>query len=136
VKRKVNPRGSRQRTVRGKDFRLADEVRYILRRAANRDGRIVSIGPLVLFSTKTGDAWLLDPADHLALPLARNGDPQPFHIEESSVNFAIEWTGQYRIEANAFVYIGQNADCAATFFDYPVEQLSQPPGPKISNIFG
>ena len=125
MKRKANPRGSSQRTVRGKDFRLASEVRYILRRAASRDGRIVTIGPLVLFSTKTGDAWLLDPAGRLALPLARNGDPQPFHIEESSTNFAIEWTGQYRIEANAFAYIGQDAGSAATFFDYPIEQLSQ-----------
>jgi hypothetical protein len=31
-------------------------VRYIQRRAADRDGRIVTIGQLVLFSTETGDA--------------------------------------------------------------------------------
>ena len=123
MKRKLNSRGSSQRTLRGKEFRLADEVRYILRRAANRDGRVVSIGPLVLFSTKTGDAWLLDPADHFALPLALNGDPQPFHVEESSVNFTIEWRGKYRIEADTFVYIDQNTDCAANFFDYPIERL-------------
>src|SRR5262249_12729076 len=55
----------------GKDFRLADEVRYIQRHAANHHGRIVSIGQLVLFSTETGDAWLLDPADRLAARLAR-----------------------------------------------------------------
>jgi hypothetical protein len=42
---------------------VADEVRYIQRRAADYDGRIVTIGQLVLFSTETGDAWLLDPAD-------------------------------------------------------------------------
>jgi hypothetical protein len=45
--------------VDGKNFRLADEVRYILRRAAEHDGRVVTIGQLVLFSTETGDAWLL-----------------------------------------------------------------------------
>lgn len=114
--------------MRGKDFRLVDEVRYIVRRAANRDGRIVTIGPLILFSTETGDAWLLDPADQLALPLARDGETQTFHIEESKTNFAIEWTGQYRIEASAFVYIDRNAGRAATFFDYPTEQLSQVAG--------
>ena len=49
--------------MEGKSFRLADEVRYIQRRAADYDSRIVTIGQLILFSTKTGDAWLLDPAD-------------------------------------------------------------------------
>ena len=31
--------------VDGKNFRLADEVRYILRRAAEHDGRVVTISP-------------------------------------------------------------------------------------------
>src|SRR4029077_2613256 len=55
----------------------ADEVRYIQRRAADHDGRVVSVGQLVLFSTETGEAWLLDPADQLAARLARDGDPEP-----------------------------------------------------------
>jgi hypothetical protein len=36
----------------------------------------VTVGPLALFSTDTGDAWLLDPEDHLAARLARDGDPE------------------------------------------------------------
>jgi len=51
--------------VDGKSFRLADEVRYIQRRAAEHDSRIVSIGQLVLFSSESGDAWMLDPCEHL-----------------------------------------------------------------------
>ena len=47
----------------GKSFRLADEVRYIQDKAAEHDGRVVSFGQLVLFSTDTGDAWVLDVAD-------------------------------------------------------------------------
>ena len=42
--------------VDGKCFRLADEVRYIQRRAAEHDSRIVSIGQVVLFSSESGDA--------------------------------------------------------------------------------
>jgi hypothetical protein len=42
--------------VAGKDFRLAEEVRYIQRRAAGHVARFVTIGPLALFSTETGDA--------------------------------------------------------------------------------
>jgi hypothetical protein len=38
---------------------------------------------LVLFSTETGDAWLLDPADSLAARVARDGDPEDIHFEET-----------------------------------------------------
>jgi hypothetical protein len=62
--------------VEGKQFSLAKEIKYIQRRAAERDGRFVTIGPLVFFSTETGDARMLDPADQLAARLARNGDPE------------------------------------------------------------
>ena len=37
--------------VDGKSFRLADEVRYIQRRAAEHDERVVSFGQIVAFST-------------------------------------------------------------------------------------
>src|SRR6201982_3814222 len=63
--RKTIRRGPGQQIVAGQDFRLADEVRYIQRHAANHHRRIVTIDQLVLFSTETGDAWLLDPADRL-----------------------------------------------------------------------
>src|SRR6516162_5032814 len=66
--RKTFKRGPRQRIVEGRSFRLADEVRYIQRRAAEHDSRIVTIAQLVLFSTQTGDTWLLDSTDRLAAP--------------------------------------------------------------------
>ena len=90
--------------MEGKSFRLVDEVRSIQRRAADRDGRVVTVGQLVLFSTETGDAWLLDPSDQLAARLARDGDPEPLHIEESDTSFGIDWKGNYHIEGPAFIY--------------------------------
>ena len=89
--------------VDGKSFRLAGEIRYIQRRAADHTRRVINIGQLILFSTKTGDAWLLDPSDQLAARLARDGDPEPIHIEETDTTFAIGWKGHYRIEGPAFV---------------------------------
>ena len=54
-------RGAGKRRVDGKSPRLADEVRYIQQCAANYDGRVVTVGQLVLFSTETGDAWPAGP---------------------------------------------------------------------------
>ena len=111
--------------VDGKHFRLADEVRYILRRAAEHDGRVVTIGQLVLFSTETGDAWLLDPSDQLAARLARDGDPEPFHIEENETTFTIDWKGSYHIEGAAFVYMDRETGRLATIQGYPTHKLIQ-----------
>jgi hypothetical protein len=111
--------------VDGKNFRLADEIRYILCRAAEHDGRVVTIGPLVLFSTETGDAWLLDPSDQLATRLARDGDPEPFDIEENETTFTIDWKGRYRIEGIAFVYTDRETGRLATIHGYPTHKLTQ-----------
>ncbi len=95
-------RGWEKQSVEGRGFRLADEVRYIQNKAAEHDGRVVTLGQLILFSTDTGDAWLLDVTDQLAAPLARDGDPEPIHLEETATSFAIGWKGHYRIEGTAF----------------------------------
>ena len=77
--------------MKGKDFRLAKEIKYIQRQAAEHDGRFVTIGPLVFFSTETGDAWMLDPSCQLAARLARDGDPEPIDFEETDTDYAIGW---------------------------------------------
>jgi hypothetical protein len=118
--------------VEGKTFRLAEEVRYIQRRAARYDGRIVTLGQLLLFSTQTGDAWLLDPSDQLATPIARDGDALPVHIEETDTNFAIGWTGVYRIDGAAFSYWDKNSGSVRTILGYPTQRITR----EISNMFG
>lgn len=123
--RRTIKRGPGQRLVAGKDFRLGDEVRYIQCRAAEHAGRFVTIGPLALFSTETGDAWLLDPADHLAARLARDGDPEPIYIEETDTNFAIGWKGNYRIDGKAFVYIDRDSGRVVTILGYPADRIAK-----------
>src|SRR3984957_9757757 len=102
-------RGPGKRMVEAGRFRLADEVRYIQRRAAEHDGRIVAVGQLVLFSTATGDAWLLDRSDLLAARLARDGESEPVHIEDTDTALTIGWTGRYRIATGrrSFTRIGR-----------------------------
>jgi hypothetical protein len=123
--RKTIKRGSGQRQIAGKDFRLADEIRYIQRRAAEHDGRFVTVGTLALFSTDTGDAWLLDPGDHLAARVARDGDPEDVYFEETDTRFAIGWKGEYRIDGDAFVYIDRDSGRIVTILGYPVNRIAE-----------
>lgn len=123
--RKTIKRGPGKRHIDGKDLQLADEIRYIQRRAAEHDGRFVTVGPLALFSTDTGDAWMLDAEDHLAMRLARDGDPEDVHLEETETRFAIGWKGEYRIDGNAFVYIDHDTGRLLTILGYPVRRIAE-----------
>ena len=105
-------------------LRLADEIRSIQRRAAARDGRVVTADQLVLFSTETGDAWLLDPSDRLAARLARDGDPEPIAFEETDASFQIAWPGSYRLDGPAFVYTDRQTRRVSTIIGYPTQLLA------------
>ena len=118
-----NPRGFASQQLPQKRLRIAKEVRSIQHRAAEHDARIVSVGPLVLFSTQTGDAWILDPADQLAARLAYDGDPLALYIEETETNYAIGWQGHYRIENDTFVYEDHETQRLIAIRGYPTQLL-------------
>src|SRR5437588_12290993 len=102
-RRTIKRRAGKQ-WVEARTFRLADEVRYMQRRAAEHASRVVTIGALLLFSPETGDAWLLDPSDQLAAPLARAGDPFTAVIKATATSFSLAWTVHYQIGCVDFVY--------------------------------
>lgn len=135
MKRRAKPRGAGSQWVEGANWKLAEEVRYIQGRAAKHDSRIVTAGPLMLFSTESGDAWMLDPSDKLATPLARDGEPLAVYMEETASNFTIEWQGQYRIEGETFVYLEKGLGRMRGIFGYPTRLISEQ-SEKIATMFG
>jgi hypothetical protein len=118
-------RGKGRRHIDAKDFHIADEIQYIQRRAARRDGRFVTVGPLALFSTDTGDAWLLDPEDRLPARVARDGNPEGVYLEETDTNFAIAWKGDYRIDGDAFVYVDRDSGRIVAILGYPIGRIAE-----------
>ena len=125
MNRKKIKRGAGKQWMEGKQFGLAQEIKYIQRRAAAYDARFVTVGPLVFFSTQTGDAWMLDPSDQLAARLARDGDPEPIEFQETDTDFAIGWKGNYHIEGRAFVYADRQAGRIITILGYPTAKIAQ-----------
>jgi hypothetical protein len=59
----------------------------------------------------------------VALRLVRQGDPEPFHIEETYAFFAIDWKGHYRIDGAAFVYTDRDTGLTTTVIGYPTDKL-------------
>lgn len=102
---------------------IVGEARYIISLAKKSDARIVTLGSLLLFSTETGDAWMLELGENLALCLARDGQEQPFTIKEDSEQFAIEWNAQYSIDGDAFTVIEASGQIR-TILGYPTVYIS------------
>ena len=101
---------------------ITGEADYIINRAQEYDSRVVSLGSLIFFSTETGDAWMLDCEDGLALNLAIAGDKQPFRILETSEKVAIEWNANYHIEEDKFI-VTQQSGHIKTIIGYPTAEI-------------
>lgn len=112
------------RFVSRAEFKIGREVKYIADYALKSHSCIVTLGPLVLFSTDTGDAWMLDPEDHLALCLAREFDPLPVHIEETLERFAVAWTHSYQIDEDLMTFIDRDGR-ASTLWGYPAREIQR-----------
>ena len=99
------------------------EIRYITQLAQGEDSRIVTVGNLVLFSTRTDDAWLLDPEDNFAVCLCREGERQPVRIIDAPDTFAIEWTASFAIEEAAFI-VRERSGNVVVIHGYPTVEIS------------
>jgi hypothetical protein len=121
--RELGPEGSARFDARLVEPDIHREVRYIIERAQAAEARIVTVANLVLFSTHTRDAWLLDPEDSFAICLCREGDPQPFRIIDTPDSFAIEWTAAFAIEGAAFI-VSEPSGRAVVFQGYPTAEIS------------
>ena len=61
----------------------------------------------------------------LAARLDRDGDPEPIEFQETDIDFAIGWKGNYRIEGRAFVYADHQAGKIITILGYPTAKIAQ-----------
>jgi len=115
------PRTQRQ-IVHREQISIMGEANYIIGRAKNNDARVIVLGPVVFFSTETGDAWMLDPEDGLALCLARGGETQPFTITETTTNFSIEWEATYQIDGDVFI-VAERSGQIRSVLGYPTREI-------------
>ena len=106
----------------GEQISIRGEIDHIIKRAAAYDSRLVTLGPLIFFSTETGDAWLLDPQDGLSLCLAREGSPMPVQVLETEKSFNIGWESEFRIDGEWFVVTEKNGR-ERTIMGYPTKQI-------------
>jgi hypothetical protein len=103
---------------------ILDEVRHITSLAARSEPRIVTLGPLLFFSTESGDAWVLDPEDASALCLAKYGDALESNIVETADSFSIPWNARFQIEGPAMLFY-ESSGQLKTVLGYPVREIER-----------
>jgi hypothetical protein len=123
-RRKPKPSGPPKRRSRQAKINITKEANYIIQCAQNGDGRVVAIGQFVFFSTATGDAWILEPGEQLALELARHGEEQAFTILETPHNVAIKWALAYQIRDDSFIIISESGRIT-TIQGYPIDEIQK-----------
>jgi hypothetical protein len=130
-RRKKAQRRTQMRVVPPGRMNIRGEAEYIIGCAARLETHVVSLGPLVFFSTGTGDAWMLDPEDHFACELARDGQAQPSAIQETATNFQIDWPATYQIEGDLFV-VAERTGRIRSISGYPLQEILR----SVRNVRG
>jgi len=124
-KRKIKGRLNTIPSISRGEMSIRKEVEHIVECAQAGEGRIVALGPLVLFSAASGDAWMLEPDDGLAIPLCRFGEPLPVNLLETSERFSVEWTHTYSIQDDCFRVLDQGSGRMTQIMGYPTRQIAQ-----------
>ena len=104
------------------EVNIQQEAKYVINRALDGDARLVKLDSLLFFSTATGDAWLLDTDDDLALCLMKDFAEQQYVINETPRDYSIEWEANYQIDGNAFIVCKKSGQMK-TIFGYPTKEI-------------
>ena len=112
------------RTVTRHEMSIAAEFKHIRTYAKAGKTHIVTLDPLIFFSSKTGDAWVLVPTDHLAACLMSGRQPISVSVRESETSFLIAWQGKYTIRGQSFIFSDAEGR-TTTYLDYPVQYISR-----------
>jgi len=99
------------------------EIEHIAQLAQSGESRLVTLGDFVLFSTRPGDAWLLDREDNYAACVCWDGAAQPVRIIDTPKSFGIEWTAKFEIDRTVFRVFEQTGK-GFDIESYPTAEIS------------
>jgi hypothetical protein len=125
VNRKKIKRGPGKQWIEGKQFRLAQEIKSIQRRAAEYEARFVTVGPLVFFSPKLEMPGCWTPPTNLLHDSPEMETPSP----SSSKKLTPTSQSAGRVTTTSKVahscYADRQAGRIITILGYPTAKIAQ-----------
>ena len=98
---------------------VAIEVGKIQEIASAKKAAVLALGVFVLFSTTSGDAWLLEVTDMDAIQVAQGGEKIAVEIEENPETIEINWTHKFDVKNKKFVLTSYKDKSEEIREDYP-----------------
>jgi hypothetical protein len=103
---------------------INDEVVKLQTSAGNHEETLKVIGVFIFFSTKDGDAWLLELTEMDAVCVAKAGEKIEVEINESSETIEVNWSHQFTLKDKMFTTTAY-ADKAIEIHDsYPTASIN------------
>ena len=99
------------------------EVDKIQESAVAKKAAILALGVFVLFSTTSGDAWLLEVTDMDAIQVARGGEKLAVEIEENPETIEINWTHKFEVKNKKFILTSYKDKSEEIREDYPAHTI-------------
>ncbi|HEX2547924.1 MAG TPA: hypothetical protein VHL79_23775, partial [Ramlibacter sp.] len=100
----------------------AVELRGQAKAVITKDGP--ACPPFVIFSTGIGDAWLLEPNEHLAMCLVWQGKRQPITLRDDPDCIEVQWDGEYELLGDFFRIDTAHPDIGErAIAGYPMDDL-------------
>lgn len=103
---------------------VAAELRRVVKIVVTKNGPACS--PFVLFSTGVGDAWLLEPDEHLAMCLMWQGAREEIGVSEDPSRIEVAWDGAYELLGDFFHVDTNNPRIGErTIGGYPLDEVRE-----------
>ncbi|TSA31175.1 MAG: hypothetical protein D4R64_18480 [Porphyromonadaceae bacterium] len=103
---------------------IKKEIANIVKNARKNSGHIVRLNDLILFSTMTGDAWILDTDDNFAICLVKDSVVQKYKIVDTPNQFGFDWDHKYQIDGDKFTVVNK-AGKTRTIIGYPLKEINK-----------
>lgn len=103
---------------------IKEEVAKLQQAAVNHEEMLKVIGVFIFFSTKEGDAWLLELSDMDAVIVARAGEAIEVEINESPETIEVNWSHQFSVKDKVFTTTAYADKAVETYSNYPTASIS------------
>jgi len=103
---------------------IIEEVAMLQTAAANHEETLKVIGVFIFFSTKEGDAWLLELTEMDAVRVAKAGEKIDVEINESAETIEVNWSHQFSVKDKVFT--------TTAYLDKAVETHNNTPTASIN----
>lgn len=100
------------------------EVEKIQQAAGEKKNFVYSVGVFVLFSSESGDGWLLEVSDMDAVQVAAAGKALDVEIEENPETIEINWTHSFAIKDKKLQLTSYKDNTVTAVEQYPTHGIA------------